>query len=137
MGNQLYFIHIEDVDGNVLGPGNPDGFRMIAKSCNGYPCRMQMRLIGSEWKPEAPGWDLIHAATRELIDPIALISDVKGEMSDWELHDFSVQVVRDYIAEKLGRQLMSSQGNPHFDPSIWFVGVDRRADSTAIGTLTR
>ena len=43
-------------------------------------------------------------------------------MSDWELHDFFVQVVRDYIAEKLGRQLISSQGNPHVDPSIWFVG---------------
>ena len=65
---------------------------------------------------------LIHAETGQLIDPIALISDPKLGMSDWELHDFFVQVVRDYIAEKLGRQLISSQGNPHVDPSIWFVG---------------
>ena len=122
MGNQLYFIRIEDVDGKVLGPGNPNGFRTIAKGCNGFPCRMPMRRIGFEWKPDAPEWGLIHAETGQLINPIALKSDEKMEMTDWELHDFSVQVVRDYIAEKLGRQMMSSQGNPNVDPAIWFVG---------------
>jgi len=45
-------------------------------------------------------------------------------MTDWELHDFAVQVVRDYIVEKLGHELMSSQGDPRVDPSIWFVGED-------------
>ena len=43
-------------------------------------------------------------------------------MTDWELHDFAVLVVRDYIEQELGRKLMSSQGNPDVDPSIWFVG---------------
>ena len=45
-------------------------------------------------------------------------------MIDWEVQDFAVQVVRDYIVGKLGRGLMSSQGNPEVDPSIWFVGED-------------
>ena len=122
MGNQLYFIRVEDVDGNVEGPGNASGFRVIARGCNGFPCRMPMYRIGSEWKPAVPGWGLIHAETDRPIDPFALISDEKIAMTDWEVHDFSVQVVRDYIVKKLGRELMSSQGNPQVDPSIWFIG---------------
>lgn len=42
-------------------------------------------------------------------------------MTDWELQDFAVQIVRDHL-EKAGRKLMSWQGNPSVDPSIWFVG---------------
>ena len=121
MGNQLFFVRVEDVDGNISGPGNPDGFRTIAKGCNGVPCRMPMRQTGSEWKPEFPGWGLIRADTGNPLDPVVLISDEKIEMTDWEVHDFAVQVVRDYIVEKLGHELMSSQGNPEVDPSIWFV----------------
>jgi hypothetical protein len=42
-------------------------------------------------------------------------------MTDWELQDFAVQVVRKHLEEN-GRQLMSWQGNPAVGPSIWFVG---------------
>lgn len=44
-------------------------------------------------------------------------------MTDWELQDFAVQVVRDQL-DNTGKKLMSWQGNPSVDPSIWFVGVD-------------
>lgn len=40
------------------------------------------------------------------------------EMTDWELQDFAAQVVRQQL-EKQGRQLMSWQGNPSVDPSLW------------------
>ena len=43
-------------------------------------------------------------------------------MTVWEMHDFAVQVVRDYVSEDMGFQIMSSQGNPNVDPSIWFEG---------------
>ena len=124
IGNQLFFIRVEDAGGNIPGPGNPDGFRIIANGCNGVPCRMPMRQSGSEWKPEFPGWGLIHAETSQPLNPVTLVSDENIEMTDWEIHDFAVQVVRDHIVETLGRELMSSQGNPDVDPSIWFVGDD-------------
>lgn len=121
MGNQLYFIRVEDADGHVTGPGSADGFRVIAEGCNGIACRMPMRRVGSTWNAQVPGWGLIDAKTGRRMDPVALISDEKIEMTDWEVHDFAVQVVRDYIVKKLGRELISSQGNPRVDPSIWFV----------------
>lgn len=124
LGNQLFFIRVEDVDGHIKGPGNSDGFQVIAKGCNGVPCRMPMRRVGTEWQAAAPGWGLIHAETGQPIDPVALITDDRIEMTDWEVQDFAVQVVRDHVVEKLGRTLMSSQGNPQVDPSIWFIGDD-------------
>ena len=123
LGNQLFFIRVEDINENVHGPGNPNGFRTIAKGCNGVPCRMPMRQTEAGWIPELPGWGLIHADTSEPVYPFSLVSDEKTQMTDWEVHDFAVQLTRDNIVEKkLRRELMSSNGDPNVDPSIWFVG---------------
>jgi hypothetical protein len=43
-------------------------------------------------------------------------------MTNWELLDFAVQIVRNHITEKLGGDIISSQSNPDVHPSIWFVG---------------
>ena len=66
----------------------------------------------------------MNPATNEPIDPLALVSNEKIEMTDWEVHDFAVQVVRDHVLEKLGHKFMSSQSDQEIDPSIWFVGDD-------------
>ena len=126
LGNQLFFIRIEDVDGRIRAPGNSKGFRMIAKKCNGVACRMPMRRINSEWKAEYPGWGLIHADTGQPINPITMITDEKIEMTDWEVHDFAVQVVRNYIVKNLAHKFFTSQSNPTVDPSIWFEGKQGR-----------
>ncbi len=39
----------------------------------------------------------------------------------------AVQVVRDFL-DKQGFELMSWQGNPDVDPSIWFVGESKRPE---------
>lgn len=39
----------------------------------------------------------------------------------------AVQVVRGYL-EKQGFELMSWQGNPEVDPSIWFIGKAKRPE---------
>jgi hypothetical protein len=122
IGKPGFFIRIDDVDGIVRGPGNPDGFKIIAKGWNGHACRMPMQRKSGVWEPSIPGWGLIDYNTEEPIDPIALVSDEKIKMTAWELQDFAVQVTRNHIADELGRKLMSTQGNPDVDPSIWFVG---------------
>lgn len=35
MGNQLFFIRIEDAEGRMNVPGNPTGVLTIADNCNG------------------------------------------------------------------------------------------------------
>lgn len=121
LGNQLFFIRIEDAEGRLGVPGSRKGLLSIAEGCKGHPCIISMRHRTGEWTPDAAGWGLIDARTGRAIDPIAHVSDELIEMTDWELQDFAVQIVRDHL-DKAGRKLMSSQGNPAVNPSIWFVG---------------
>ena len=121
LGNQLFFIQLEDVDARLDTPGNPDGLRSIADGCAGHACVMPMRRVGEDWEPTEPGWGLLDARTRKPVIPPALISDEKIVMTDWELQDLAVQVVRDQLAKE-GRELMSWNGDPRVNPSLWFVG---------------
>ncbi len=122
LGNQLFFVRIEDVEETLEVPGSRRGLLSIAAGCEGHPCIMPMRCLAGSWEPVAPGWGLIDARTGRDVDPFDLVSDEKIEMSEWELHDFAVQVVKDHVEKKLGFELMSFQGNPNVNPSIWFVG---------------
>jgi hypothetical protein len=122
LGNQLFFIRVEDVDGKVQGPGTVSELVAIAKIANGHACILPMRRnLGEGWAASRQGWGLLDAITKNQINPAALVTDERVEMTQWELHDMAVQVVRDYL-KKEGFQMMSWNGNPDVDPSIWFIG---------------
>lgn len=121
LGNQLFFIRLEDEDRKLQVPGSREGLLSIAESCKGHACIMPMRHRADAWAPRAPRWGLVDAQTGHVIDPATLVSDERIEMTDWELQDFAVQIVRAHL-NTAGRELMSWQGNPAVDPSIWFVG---------------
>ena len=72
-------------------------------------------------QPTGPGWGLLDARTGKPFNPAGLISDVKIVMTEWELQDMAVQVVRDQLVKE-GRKLLSWNGDPRVNPSIWFVG---------------
>jgi hypothetical protein len=121
LGNQLFYIQLEDVDGRLKTPGNPDGLIAIADGCAGHACVMPMRKVGADWTPTETGWGLLDSRTGQAVNPPALISDEKIVMTDWELQDLAVQVVRGQLAKE-GRELMSWNGYPRVNPSLWFVG---------------
>lgn len=121
LGNQLFFVRIEDVDNELDVPASRTLLMHIVEGCKGRPCLMPMRRRGGTWTPEAAGWGLIDARTGTPVDPVALVSDERIEMTDWEVHDAAVQVVRDHLA-RVGKKLMSWTGDPRIDPTIWFVG---------------
>ncbi len=72
---------------------------------------MPMRRQAGAGSRDSLGWGLLDAETDVPIDPVARISDERIEMTDWELQDFAVQVLRDQL-EKTGKKLMSWQGKP-------------------------
>ena len=123
LGNQLFYIRIQDVDDELKIPGSLKGLLSIANGSQGHACLMPMKKIAGNWTCATSGWGLVSVETGTSINPVDLISDEPIEMTDWELQDFAVQVVRKNL-ESEGRQLMSWQGNPSVDPSIWFVGDD-------------
>jgi len=126
LGNQNFYIRVTDVSGDIDGPGSERGLFAIADGSNGHACFMPMRkkLLGG-WVPDRAGWGLVDARTGKAVNPTDLVSDEKIEISNWELQDFAVQVVRTQL-EKDGFELMSWQGNPNVDPAIWFIGESRR-----------
>lgn len=121
IGNQLFFVRLEAEDGSLEVPGSREGLEQIARGCKGHACLLTMRATGEEWRPAKPAWGLTALDTGAAIDPPGMATDQQLEMTDWEVHDFAVQTVRNVLEEE-GRRVMSSQGNPSVDPSIWFVG---------------
>jgi len=121
IGNQVFFIRVEDVDGVVQGPGSTEGLEWIASECRGHALIMPMRFRDPEWRPDAAGWGLMELKTQRLFNPLDVVTDTPEEMTPWELHDLAVQVVRRDL-EKSGKKLMSWQSAPKVSPSIWFEG---------------
>src|SRR5215217_3275827 len=58
LGNQLFFVRVEDVEGRLEVPGTREGLLMIARECKGHACIMPMREKAGTWSPEVPvgGW---------------------------------------------------------------------------------
>ena len=125
LGNQLFFVRLEGRRGvlrkDLVVPGSREGVKYIADACRGHACLMPMRWVDEAWRPEATGWGLVELGSGQQVDPSTMATSESVAMSDWEVHDFAVQVVRSSL-ENEGRSIMSSQGNPDVDPSLWFVG---------------
>jgi hypothetical protein len=119
MGNQLFFIRIDDRAGKLNVPGNLEGFMALAKEANGHPLQLLMEKRGGSWRPFFTGWGLRSLINRKQVNPVELITDERVEMSDWELHDFGVQIVRNTVREE-GHELMTWTGDPGISPSLWF-----------------
>ncbi len=118
LGNQLFFVRIEDEAGRVHGPGSARGIERIASKCDGHACVMPMTQEGRGWKPVHPGWGLLDLHSRRPIDPPSLITDDDTEITDWELHDFAVQTVRRHLKDE-ELTVVSWAGDPEVDPSLW------------------
>jgi hypothetical protein len=84
-----------------------------------------MRRTSESWAPVEPFWGLMDARTNGRVDPPAVVSAELIEMTDWELQDLAVQVVRRVLSSE-GKQILSWQSNPAVDPSIWFVSEHGR-----------
>ena len=121
-GNQLFFVRVEDVDGQIVGPSSVNGLKYVARENEGFACILPMRYTpGIGWTAAQPGWGLLDVVSGEPVNPVLCATDEVVEMTDWELQDMAIQVVREYL-ETEGYELMSWQGNPKVDPGIWFVG---------------
>jgi hypothetical protein len=117
IGNKLFYIFIEAAEFSY--ERGCSLFLKVAKEATAIPCIMPMTEHLSEFKPSIDGWGLQHAETKKNINPLELVTDEPIEISDWELHDFAIQVVRGGL-EKEGKNVFSAQSSLHIDPSIWF-----------------
>ena len=121
IGNQLFFIHIVDLDDNMETPGSIEGFISICERFQCLACLIPVRKKNNKWVIENLDWGLIDAKTRDVIDPYQLVSDEKIVMSDYEIHEMGNDYVRYHIITKnLGYKVSSFIIDPDIIPSIIF-----------------
>ena len=122
LGNQIFFVELYDVEELVTTPNNnSDGLISFAKQCNAIPCLFPMKKAGNEWKALNNGWNLFNPISQEPVLPEQLITDETVVMSDWEVQDMAVVLVKNRLEES-GNKIMSWQSNPAVYPSIWYEG---------------
>lgn len=68
---------------------------------------------------DSEGWNLFHAETGEPLDPCRIAHDNPMPMSEWELMNFAIGIVRSCAVEKEGFKLDSFCDIPGIDPQIW------------------
>lgn len=136
LGNQLFYIRVEDVDRRIEGPGSLEGVLWVAEETNGHACLLSMqRTLDGRWAPVHAGWGLIDAHTRSAVHPAALVTDARIDMTPWERHDLAVQIVRDHLIDT-GREVIAWHGNPTVDPAIWFIGASQTPEWVVVRVAT-
>lgn len=149
LGNQVFFVRLYDVEQRHAFPGTPSGLARIAEGYAGHACLMPMRrtIISQsderargrgardfgifvpdaqkQWQPVRPGWGLV-GLDGEAVEPPALVTNERIAVTDWELHDFAVQIVRQQLQQE-GKQILSWNGDPDVHPSLWFEEGGLRA----------
>ena len=132
LGNQLFFVRLEDMENKVKVPGTRYGLQNLANACKGHACLMPMLKRGDQWLPASSGWGLVSIPQTNIqpphpdayglpVDPPALVTSEKIEMTDWELQDFAVQVVRNSLPDD---KVIAWDPSPDTAPSLWFMGDD-------------
>jgi hypothetical protein len=117
IGNQIFFVFVEAAEFQYARAN--ELFMNVAKAANAVPCIMPMKKNLAIYEPALSGWGLVHAQTKDPVNPPDLVSDQLIEMTDWELHNFAVQFVKSQLTEQ-GKDVFSAQSGYEIDPSIWY-----------------
>ena len=121
IGNQLFFVHIVDLDDNMEPPGSIEGFIAICERFQCLACLLPVRKKINKWTIEYLDWGLIDAKTGNPINPHYLVTDEKIVMSDYEIHEMGNDYVRYHIITKnLGYDVTDFIIDPDMKPSIFF-----------------
>lgn len=72
------------------------------------------------FRPLKDGWNLSNPESGASVVPNDCVDDIKVEMSEWELRNFAIQIVRDHIEKNLKGSILSYCDVLGIDPQIWF-----------------
>lgn len=139
--NSIFSVVIELIDDKNSSFTKHQKDRLIKSSeeNNLIPCTFRLkfrekannflgRLMGNkdqldyELIPLEQGWNLYDAITNKKIIPLKIASNDKTRMSNWELSNFAIQIVRNDL-EKEGNKILSFCDLPEVNPQIWFKNI--------------
>lgn len=119
-GNQVFSVLVDlcDSRGSHLTDNERDRFIKAASENNLVPCLFKIML--PSLTPAHEGWNLIHFTSGKPIIPAEVSTNENIPMSEWELHNFSIQIVRNYIEQDQHGKILSFCDVLQINPQIWF-----------------
>jgi hypothetical protein len=119
-GNQVFsvLVNITDEKGSSLTQMEISRCVEACKANDLVPCVFD--IDSKSLRPKMLGWNLRHLCTGESLIPSNIITRGKILMSEWELRNFSIQIVRNHLSEDNGKSILSYCDVLGIDPQIWF-----------------
>jgi hypothetical protein len=119
-GNQIFSVLVDLTAGGRSGLTQQEIKRCVEACEKNHliPCAFQIDAYSM--KPLSSGWNLSHLVNHNPAVPNEWANADKIEMSEWELRNFCIQIVRSHIEES-GGEVLSFCDIPEIDPQIWFT----------------
>ena len=118
--NRIFSIAIDILDDENKGTLPRFYKERLVAECEKHdliPCVFPIRM--KSMSPFRRGWNLITPFSHEDIDPMLIASDEPRLMSDWEINNFGIQIVRDYLYDQK-MNVLSYCDLLDIKPQIWF-----------------
>ena len=121
--NQVFSILIDLIefdDDKVISKTTQAAKDLQIKICaenNLLPCLFKIKI--RNMKPATGSWNLFDTRTDKKINLFDLVSDTPIEISDWELSNWAVSTVRNYL-ERDGNKIISFNDSPGISPNVFF-----------------
>jgi len=125
--NQIFFCCIQTDSDTGVNTTRSDVLYKYALECGAIPCLFPLtKSDDGAWKPYTPDNPIHFIDDKGVPEPLELsnaISENLIGMSDWEILDWSVSIVVDYIMDKFDikdRHEINHQSTTGIYPQIWF-----------------
>ena len=123
LGNQKFFVRINDIDDELEVPPNTQGTKYAAKLFNGIECDIWVKKIDGNWTIMGDDWAL-HAPedgeypVQGWFDPTDLLTEEKIPLNSAEIHYSAVICLRDEYLSRFKLPYFYAQYDPGLLPSF-------------------
>jgi len=125
--NQIFFCCIQTDEDTGVRPTSTAALCKYARECGAIPCLIPLtKSDDGTWKAYTPDYPLHFIdddGDPQPLDLSSVISEGLVGMSDWEILDWSVNIVVDHIVDKFdikNRHEINYQSTTGIYPQIWF-----------------
>lgn len=89
----------------------------VCESNDIIPCIFPVRM--DDISPLNTGWNLLDTRTGKPITPLEIADDSPHPISEWELMNFGISIVRNHLRDR-GYHVLSYTDAPGIMPQLWF-----------------
>ncbi len=119
-GNRVFSVLVDAVSAGQSSITRQAMDRFLAAATENQLVPCVFPVNSETMSPHSPGWNLFDAVKLTPVDPKSFDMTEKIMMSDWELRNFVIQIVRDSITKDGSSKILSLTDVLGVDPQIWF-----------------